>query len=83
MFTPGDAPVLVQSQSAGNNTTSVGDRGAAVLDKMLKMSALPYGDLGATRHNPSICLEDRSSKGSSQRWMQDGYYRRSAIFQTH
>ena len=52
MITPGDAPVLVQSQSAGNETTSVGDRGAAALYKMSNMSALPFGGLRATRHNP-------------------------------
>jgi hypothetical protein len=56
MFTPGDAPVLVRSQFAGNDTTSVGDRGAAVLDEMTKMSALLFGDLGATRCNHYLPL---------------------------
>lgn len=49
MFTPGPTPVLVQFQIAGNRTTSVGDLGAAALFEMSEISALLFGDLGATR----------------------------------
>lgn len=46
--TPEPIPILVQIEFAGVKTTSVSDRGAAALSKVLLVQAIPFGDLGAT-----------------------------------
>lgn len=62
MFTPGDAPVLVQSQFAGNQTTSVGDRGAAALYEVLTMPAILFAVLGAIHQNGVFAFKVEAAK---------------------
>lgn len=59
---PETTPVLAQIQYAGITTTSVSDRGAAALFEMSTVVALPFGDLGATRHTGELPLISKQEK---------------------
>lgn len=59
---PDTAPALAQVEHAGAWTISMGDRGAAALCEVLKLSTLPFGDLGATRRTKVRCLDLEKQK---------------------